>query len=94
MIARGAKVGCLFCLDSLFSSYPMLPYVACNFAHVDYQTWHKRLELPNKLVLFDLLKYGLLGNKKRHLLRIINLNVVLVNSAKEKIYLFQLIHPT
>ena len=55
MIAREPKVGCVFPLKFPFSSHLTSSFVSCNFAHVDYQAWHKCLRHPNSNVLQNLL---------------------------------------
>ncbi|KAG8381706.1 hypothetical protein BUALT_Bualt05G0000600 [Buddleja alternifolia] len=68
MIARGPKVGSLFPLQFRFSECSPLPFLICNSAYVDYQAWNKSLGHPNKNVLQDLLKSGLLWNKRSPIL--------------------------
>lgn len=64
MIIKGPKVGRLFLLQFPLNPCSSLPFLTCNFAHVDHRVWHKRLGHPNFNVLNNLLNSGVLGNKE------------------------------
>ena len=88
MIAKGPKVGRLFPLHFSLSQCLSLPFVSCNSANVDYQTWHKRLGHPNSVVLHGLLKSGFLENKKFPSLSAVQFDCISCKLGKSKILPF------
>jgi hypothetical protein len=88
MIAKGPKVGRLFPLYSPLSPCYFLPFISCNSAIVDFQTWHKRLGHPNSNVLYDLMKSTVLGNKNSPSLSVIQFDCNSCKLGKSKILPF------
>ncbi|RDX82532.1 hypothetical protein CR513_36657, partial [Mucuna pruriens] len=86
---KGPKVGCLFPIHFLSSPNLSLPLVSYNSTIVDYQC----LGHPNSNVLYDMLKYGFLGNKHTPSLNVVHFDCISCKLGKSKILSFSTHHP-
>ena len=88
IIAKGPKVGLLFRLHLPLSSGSDLPFISCNYGHLDYHLWYKRLGHPNSHVLHAMLKSSFLGNKDSPSLHVIQFDCISCKLGKSKILPF------